>query len=69
MMLPLTSTNSTLASDDVLSPFSFAIYLYDNIDYRRYGYFNILLLSQSICEFQKPLLACQRQLFLQDGDY
>jgi Reverse transcriptase (RNA-dependent DNA polymerase) len=54
----------------VLSPFLFAIYLNDLVDYRRSYYSNfvilyaddIMLLSRSVCELQRMLTACEREL-------
>jgi len=53
----------------VLSPFLFAIYLDDLVDYRR-SYYNlvilyaddIMLLARSVCELQRMLTACEREL-------
>jgi Reverse transcriptase (RNA-dependent DNA polymerase) len=54
----------------VLSPFLFAIYLDDLIDFRRSNYSNfvilyaddIMLLSRSVCELQRMLTVCEREL-------
>jgi hypothetical protein len=54
----------------VLSPFLFAIYLDDLIDFRRSNYSNfvilyaddIMLLARSVCELQHILTACEREL-------
>ena len=54
----------------VLSPFLFAIYLDDLIDFRRSGHSNcvilyaddIMLLARSVCELQCMLTACEREL-------
>ena len=53
-----------------LSPFLFAIYLDDLIDFRRSGHSNcvilyaddIMLLARSVCELQCMLTACEREL-------
>jgi exonuclease III len=54
----------------VLSPFFFAVYLDDLLDYRRNGYQcfvilyadDIILIAQSVCELQRTLLTCEREL-------
>ena len=54
----------------VLSPFLFAIYLNELVDYRRSYYSNfvilyaydITLLARSVCELQRMLTACEREL-------
>ena len=53
----------------VLSPFLFAICLDDLIDFRRSNYSNLfilyaddMLLACSVCELQRMLTACEREL-------
>ena len=53
----------------VLSPFLFAIYLDDLIDFRRSNYFNFvilyagdIILTRSVCELQRMLTACEHEL-------
>jgi len=59
----------------VLSPFLFAIYLDDLVDYRLSYYYyyyyyysnfviydDIMLLAGSVCELQRMLTACEREL-------